>query len=60
MEEYIAEILKYKKTQEEKHPGKEWDGNVPYKYSVTLDDGTTANVGKWVSNRKTERMWVSM
>jgi hypothetical protein len=55
VEEYIAEIVKYKETQEEKHPGKEWDGNVPQKYSPTLDDGTTAKVGTWVNHRKTER-----
>eukprot|EP00505_MAST-04D_sp_SCG-Rhode-Island_P006763 Stramenopile-MAST_4_protein_6763 len=55
VEEYIAEIVKYKETQEEKHPGKPWGGNVPQRYSVVLEDGTTANVGTWVRNQRRER-----
>ena len=54
-EEYIAEILKYKAAQEQKHPGTPWDGNVPIKFSVTLEDGTKANVGEWVRTRKRDR-----
>ena len=52
MDEYIAAILEYKQMQEQKNPGKLWDGNVPQSYSVTLGDGTTANVGTWVASRK--------
>ena len=55
VDEYIAEIVKYKETQKEKHPGKPWDGNVPQSYSATLDDRTTANVGTWVSNQRNIR-----
>ena len=55
MEEYIAEIVEYKKKWETEHPGKEWDGKVPQSYSVLLNDGTKANVGTWVKNQKKKR-----
>ena len=54
-EEYIDEIEKYKTKWEQKNPGKKWDGHVPESYSVTLKDGTTANVGNWVKKRKQKR-----
>merc|ERR1711907_931187 len=53
--EYIVEIEKYKTKWEQKNPGKKWDGRVPQSYSVTLKDGTTANVGSWVHWRKQKR-----
>ena len=55
VDEYMAEIVKYKEAEEQKHPGKPWDGNIPYKYSVTLEDGTEACVGEWVYMRKMAR-----
>ena len=55
VDEYIAEIVKYKKAEEQRHPGKPWGGHVPQSYSVTLEDGSTARVGGWVSSRKTAR-----
>ena len=55
VDEYIDEIIKYKERQEQNHPGKAWDGHVPSKYSVTLEDGTTANVGAWLGHRKRKR-----
>ena len=55
LEEYIAEIVEYKKKWETEHPGKEWDGHVPGKYSVTLNDGTKANVGRWLDAQKQKR-----
>merc|ERR1711871_1251897 len=55
LEEYINEIIKYKQTKEREHPGRPWDGNVPQRYSVTLDDGTNANVGTWVNDQRQKR-----
>merc|ERR1712054_703446 len=55
LEEYINEIIKYKEEKEREHPGRPWDGNVPDKYSVTLDDGTKANVGTWVNRQRKKR-----
>ena len=51
----MAEIVKYKEAQEQKHPSESWDGNVPVSYSITLEDGTEARVGKWVSYRMQDR-----
>ena len=55
VDEYMAEIVKYKEAEEQQHPGKPWDGHVPKRYSVTLEDGTEAHVGAWVYSRKTAR-----
>ena len=52
---YIAEIVEYKKKWKTEHPGKKWDGNVPSKYSVLLNDGTKANVGTWLNTQKQKR-----
>ena len=52
---YIAEIVEYKKKWEMEHPGKKWDGRVPRRYSVTLNDGTKANVGRWLDDQKKKR-----
>jgi superfamily II DNA or RNA helicase len=43
------------KEYKEEHGGEEWDGHVPARYSVTLNEGTKANVGQWVANQKRKR-----
>ena len=55
LEEYIVEIEKYKTEWETENLGKKWDGKVPRNYSVTLEDGTTANVGITVDRHKQNR-----
>ena len=36
VDEYLAEIVKYKERQEQEDPGKPWDGHVPVRYCVKL------------------------
>merc|ERR1712093_379162 len=55
LEEYIDAIFRYELEYERKNPGKKWDGHVPQNYSITLDDGTKVNAGRWVDKQKQKR-----